>query len=88
MIYSSFPLFSKSLKLTSLSVTAPISIDPAMRASDKVDIRQEPEKPREVSHVDRLVRGIIDGFGRVVINRESGWWQRTLLHNLTSVARR
>ena len=62
MIYSWSPLFSKSLKLTSLSVTAPISIDPALRASDKVDIRQEPEKPREVSHVDRLVRGIIDGF--------------------------
>ena len=59
---SASPLFSKSLKLTSLSVTAPISIDPALRASDKVDIRQEPEKPREVSHVDRLVRGIIDGF--------------------------
>ena len=62
MIYSSFHSFSKSLKLTSLSVTAPISIDPALRASDKVDIRQESEKPREVSHVDRLVRGIIDGF--------------------------
>ena len=62
MIYSPFHSFSKSLKLTPLSVTSPISIDPALRASDKVEIRRESEKPREVSHVDRLVRGIIDGF--------------------------
>ena len=33
-----------------------------IRASDKVDVRQESAKPSEVSHVDRLVRGIIDGF--------------------------
>jgi hypothetical protein len=26
-------------------------------------------------------------FEKAVTNRESGWWQRTLLHNLTSAAR-
>ena len=53
---------NKSLKLTSLLGTAPISIDTPHRAADKVEVRQEREKAGEVSHVDRLVRGIIEGF--------------------------